>query len=183
MAGPDDLAFRDAVQGLEAGDFSRLEPLFTGDRARRPRILEWLEAGRFAAEPRALAEALTCACFLGADDVARTLLSGGVDPTAGNATGLDAIHWAVNRGQWKTTALLLQRGVPLEGLNRFGSTVLGIAVWSAVHEPRPDHRRIIEALLAAGAQPETVATPTGLPEVDALLGAASAGGPRPDRRR
>ena len=27
----DDLLFRDAVQGLERGDFSRLEPLFVDD--------------------------------------------------------------------------------------------------------------------------------------------------------
>ena len=68
--GSDDLLFRDAVQGLVSGDFSRLEPLFTGEAGRRRRIVHWHEEGRFGAEPKALAEALTCACFLGCTDVA-----------------------------------------------------------------------------------------------------------------
>jgi len=55
--------FRDAVHGLLNGDFSRLEPLFVteANRGQRPQIVQWHEDGRFRDEPRALAEALTCA--------------------------------------------------------------------------------------------------------------------------
>jgi hypothetical protein len=63
-AGSDDETFRDAVQGLRNGDFSKLEPLFTAESG-TPRILEWHQQGRFRNEPEAVAEALTCACFLG----------------------------------------------------------------------------------------------------------------------
>ena len=35
--------------------------------------------------------------------------------------------------------------------NAYGGTVLGQTVWSAIHEPRPDHLKIIELLVAAGA--------------------------------
>jgi hypothetical protein len=97
--GSDDALFRDAVQGLVDGDFSRLEPLFAGDAARKPQMMEWHEAGRFRDEPKALAEALTCACFLGRTDVAQHLLENGVDPSGGIGTGLNAFHWAANRGQ------------------------------------------------------------------------------------
>jgi hypothetical protein len=68
----DDAAFRDALRGLRRGDFSRLEPLFAGDR---PSIVKWHEEGRFQDEPQALAEALTGACFLGRTKVAEYLLA------------------------------------------------------------------------------------------------------------
>ena len=102
--------FRDALRGLERGDFSRLEPLFdTGldPAGNRPRIVEWFQQGLFNDEPKALAEALTCACFLGWTSVADYFLTQGVDPAAGVATGLDALHWAANRGQLETVRLEL----------------------------------------------------------------------------
>ena len=71
-----DILFDDAVRGLIAGDFSRLDPLFEG----RPcRIIEWFEANLFADEPKALAEAVTCACFNGRTEVVDYLLAHGVD--------------------------------------------------------------------------------------------------------
>lgn len=159
----------DALQGLRQGDFSRLEPLFGSGVGHACRIVQWHEQGCFASEPQALAEALTCACFLGRAGVAAWLLDKGVDPAAGIGTGLAALHWAANRGQLEAVRLLLDRKAPLEQLNMYGGTVLGCAVWSAVHEPRADHLRIIEALLAAGAKPEAAATATGHAELDALL--------------
>jgi len=63
-----DDAFRDALHRLDRGDFSRLEPLFgaaPGSPDAPPRIIEWCEQGRLRDAPTALAEALTCACFLG----------------------------------------------------------------------------------------------------------------------
>src|SRR5438105_3669071 len=93
MPSKDDPQYRDAVQGLSRGDFSRLDPLFD------ERIVEWHRLGLFDGEPEALAEAFCCACFLGKTDVAEYLLGQGVDPLAGSGTGMNAFHWAANRGQ------------------------------------------------------------------------------------
>lgn len=171
--------FRDAVRGLNAGDFSRLEPLFEHDspgEGVRCQIIQWHSAGLFDDEPEALAEALTCACFLGHTSVAKYLLEQGVDSAAGFATGLNAFHWAVNRGQLGTTKLLIDHKAPLEIRNMYGGTVLGTAVWSAVNEPRGEQLRVIEELLKAGARIEEAEYPTGDERVDDVLkryGAAS----------
>src|SRR5580765_3479676 len=104
-----DLMFRDALEGLHEGDFSRLEQLFDDEAGRgRARIVEWHEQGRFRNEPKALAEALTCACFLGRTSVATYLLAHGLDSSGGAGTGLNAFHWAVNRGQLETVRLLIR---------------------------------------------------------------------------
>ncbi|MEW6210320.1 MAG: ankyrin repeat domain-containing protein [Acidobacteriota bacterium] len=164
-------SFRDAVQGLEAGDFSRLEPLF-GDPSSpdcRCRIIEWYERGLFASERRALEEALTCACFLGRTEVVDYLMAQGVDPSAGISTGLDGFHWAANRGQLDTVKLLIRRQARLETRSMYGGTVLGTAVWSAINEPRADHIRIVEALIEAGARLDEAGYPTGNDLVDEVL--------------
>ena len=168
----DDPAWLEALRGLERGDFSRLEPLFdersslAGDRCR---IVDWYAKGYFDSEPKAAAEALSCACFLGRTSVAEFLLTQGVDPAAGISTGLSAFHWAANRGNLNTVKLLIERGAPLEQKNMYGGTVLGCTVWSAIHEPRVDHVTIIEALLAAGANIDEADYPTGNERVDEVL--------------
>lgn len=147
--------WHDTLQGLKNGDFSRLEPRFTPDftvEGVRCRIIEWYEQGAFEQEPQALAEALTCACFLGRTGIAEYLWQRGVDVTAGTATGLSAFHWAANRGHLATVKLLLKYNAPLEMENSYGGTVLGGTLWSAHYERlRADHLAIVEALLAAGA--------------------------------
>jgi hypothetical protein len=163
---------------LEHGDFSWAAPLLKADSAKgRPKcqLLEWVEQGEFETEPRALAEALSAACFNGYTEVARFLIDRGVDPAAGCATGLNAVHWAANRGQLETVQLLLSRKAPLELRNMYGGTVLGCAVWSAVHEPQPDHVRIIEALLDAGADVAEAEYPSGQDDVDEVLRRYGAG--------
>lgn len=164
--------FRDAVQGLLRGDFSRLEPLFREGpsvEGRECRFLEWYRKGYFTEEPKALEEAFTCACFLGRTSVAEFLLAQGVDPSAGAGTGLNGFHWAANRGQLDTVRLLIRRKVPLETKNMYGGTVLGTTVWSAIHEPRADQFAIIEALINAGARLDAAGYPTGNESVDELL--------------
>ncbi len=164
--------FQTAVAGLLAGDFSRLAPLFADDApdaGQRCAIIEWYEQGLFANKPKALAEALTCACFNGCATVAVTLLKHGVNAEAGNGTGLNALHWAANRGQLAVVRLLLQHRTPLETRNMYGGTVLSATVWAAFHEPRAEHLQIIEALLDAGARVDAVEYPTGKPQLDELL--------------
>jgi len=175
--GADDALFRDTLQGLHNGDFSRLEPRFVGETTgadRRAPILEWHEQGRFRDESSALAEALTCACFLGRIDVAQYLLTHGVDPSGGSGTGLNALHWAANRGQLEAVRLLVGWKAPLETRNMYGGNVLDTAVWSAIHEPRPGHLTIIAELLEAGARLNGQEWPTGHEEIDVILRRRSA---------
>jgi hypothetical protein len=99
LAGKDEPGFREAVRRLQRGDFDALAPLFgtgTDPASDQPQVIEWHQAGLFSDEPQALAEALSCACFLGRTSVAEYLLDQGVDPTAGAGTGMDAFHWAVD---------------------------------------------------------------------------------------
>ena len=163
---------KEAAEGLRRGDFTRLATLF-GDAARPDvaagQLLEWVEAGEFDDEPEALAEALTCACWLGQTGVAARLLDRGVAPSGGMGTGMSALHWAANRGQRAAVELLLARGAPLEQRSMYDGTALGTAVWAACHEPRGDQLDVIRALLAAGADPSSAEFPTGRPDVDALL--------------
>ena len=80
LTSPDHLAFQEAVQGLIRGDFSRLEPLFVEEppgHQQECRIVEWHKKRYFESEPKALAEALSCACFLGRKEVAKYLFSAG----------------------------------------------------------------------------------------------------------
>ncbi len=168
--GASEFLFRETVAGLLAGDSSRLAPLFANDTSgNRCTIIKWYEQGLFANEPQALAEALSCACFNGFASVAEIFLKDGVNPEAGNGTGMNSFHWAANRGQLEVVSLLLRYKTPLETRNMYGGTVLGSTVWSAIHEPRKEHLKIIEALLEAGARVEEVEFHTGNEAIDELL--------------
>ena len=166
----DEALFQDTLGGLHNGDFSRLEPRLTAAGAAEPAIIRWHREGRFQHESKAVAEALTCACFLGLNTVAEYLLAQGVDPSAGAGTGMDALHWATNRGQLASVRMLLKRNLPLEARNSHGTTVLGTAIWSAMNEPKPHHLEIIRELLSAGALVSNVGYPTGSEQIDELLG-------------
>ncbi len=82
--------FRDAVEGLRRGDFDRLAPLFAARADGGSAILEWHARGMFAEHPMELAEALSCACFLGRTPIVDALMDAGVDVTAGTGCGMDA---------------------------------------------------------------------------------------------
>jgi len=163
------LEFSDAVDGLMKGDFSRLAPLFVHSGPLGSRVVRWHDEGRFRDEPDALNEAFTCACFNGCLDVAEYLLARGVTAAGGAATGLNAFHWAANRGQLEVVRLLLRRQSPLEARNSHGGTVLGCAVWSAIHEAKPAHPEVIEALLENGADVTQGGYPCGDPRIDGIL--------------
>jgi hypothetical protein len=167
-----DPIFRAAVRDLEEGNFSRLEPLFrnlASSSHASCQIIEWYDLGYFKNEPKALNEALTCACFNGCTRVAKFLMDRGADPLAGFGTGMNGFHWAANRGQLETVKLLIERKVPMEIENMYGGTVLGCTVWSVVHEPRANQVEVIDALLAAGANVEAAEYPSGNARVDEIL--------------
>jgi ankyrin repeat protein len=164
------LSFPDAVQGFLAGDFTRLEPLVTTPPDGSPcRAVEWYDAGLFAAEPAALDEAFSCARFNGCVPAVEALLARGVNPAGGAGTGLNAFHWAADRGQLDVVKMLLHHGAPLEVRNSYGGTVLGCVVYSAVQKMRPNHIPIIESLLAAGADVRAADYPSGDERVDDVL--------------
>ena len=171
--------FQESVRGFLAGDFSRLAPLFDNHSDASPcLIVQWYEAGLFSREPKALEEAFTCACFNGSITVVEYLLARGVDPNGGMNTGLNAFHWAANRGQLPVVEALIRHKARLETRNAYGGTVLGCVVWSAIHEPKPAHIRIIEVLLEAGARVREADFPTGHDGVDLVLRRYGAGGER-----
>ncbi len=166
-----DAEFGAVLEHLRNGDFSALAGVFASGNgpARTAKIIDWYERGCFDKYPSEAAEALTCACFLGHPETAEYLILKGLDPSGGSKTGMNAVHWAANRGEVSTLRLLLSRGVPLEVKNVYGGTVLGQAVWSAVNQPRPGQLEAIAELLRAGAHTNAVSVPTGNPRVDELL--------------
>jgi hypothetical protein len=168
------VTFEEVVTALHRGDFSRLSPLFEWTDRKSP-LINWVLEGRFARDRAALNEAVSCACFLGQTAMVEFLLEHGADPIAGNGTGLNGLHWATNRGQLQVVRILLARELPLETRNSYGGTVLGGTVWASVHEPRPEHPAIIEALLHAGADVRDAEYPSGNLAVDRILERHGAG--------
>jgi hypothetical protein len=160
----EELLFRDAVHALDAGNYSLLENLLVQHGVS---LIDLLVA---AGEPKApMEQALTWACMLGRTSDAEFLLDKGVDPLAGDNTGLNGFHYAASGGHLDVVKLLIERRVPLEITNMYGGTVLGQAVWSAINETKVDHIAIIEALLEAGARVEKAGYPTGNERVDEVL--------------
>ena len=109
----------------------------------------------------------SCACFLGRTAVATYFLTHGVDPSGGTSTGLNAFHWAANRGQLEAVRLLIGGKHRSNREACTGGSVLDTAVWSAINEPRPAHVQIVEELLEAVRADEE--WPTGHKEIDAIL--------------
>ncbi|HUR45096.1 MAG TPA: ankyrin repeat domain-containing protein [Candidatus Saccharimonadales bacterium] len=162
--------FDEAVRGLMAGDYSRLAPLFKPPaEGSSCQITRWYDEGLFEKEPKALAEAFSCACFNGFTQVVEYFLSKGLGPDGGMNTGLNAFHWAANRGNLDVVEVLIRNNASLEIQNAYGGTVLGCAVWSAVHESKPRHVQIVEALLKAGAKVSAAEYPSGDDQIDEVL--------------
>ncbi len=158
------LLFRDAVHHLDKGNYSLLEDLLNQHHSS---LMDLLVA---AGEPKVPMErAFAWACMLGRTSDAAFLLEKGVDPLAGNNTGLNGFHYAASSGHLDVVKLLIEWKVPLEVTNMYGGTVLGQAVWSAINEARADHIAIVEALLDAGANIDEAGYPTGNERVDEVL--------------
>jgi hypothetical protein len=113
---------------------------------------------------------LNWACEYGHTRVVEFLLKNGADPSVADDFGQTPLHWAVIGGQLEIAKILLKRKAPLEAKNVYGGTVLGQAVWSALHDDLGvDYPRVIEALLAAGADAAAVAMPTGNRRIDEAI--------------
>ncbi len=111
-------------------------------------------------------EAFLWACRLGKADMVPLFLNYGIDLTNQGNSGQTALHWAVIIGQIETVKLLLRWHAPLEEVNIYGGTVLGQAVWGAIHEPKPYSLEIISMILSAGANLESIDYPTSIVPID-----------------
>jgi Ankyrin repeats (3 copies) len=88
-------------------------------------------------------------------EVVEFLLDHGADIDDQAGTRETCLHWAVIGADLPTIELLLKRGARLEGLNGYGGTALGQALWSFLHGSRNiDYMPVIEMLVAAGAKVE-----------------------------
>jgi len=130
-----------------------------------------------AASENEIGKGFVWACEYGYNDVVTFLLDHGVDPAFGGGAGMTGLHLAAHDGHLDTVKLLLAHNAPIEVKNSYGGTVLDQTLWSAVNHPRPEHREIVEALIAAGAKVEDDWR-TGIPAIDELLLRA-----RPDHAR
>jgi ATP/maltotriose-dependent transcriptional regulator MalT len=106
------------------------------------------------------------------------MLDAGVPAGVSPKNGFSGLHWAVEFAHVETVKLLLAHGAPLEAKNVYGGTVLGQAVWSAIHEPRPDHLKVIELLVDAGAKVGDDWF-TGRADIDEALGRGKGKSERP----
>ena len=147
-----DELWKQAVRDITDGDYFRIEETLGGGDAFDDQIIDWFDHGYFENEPEALAETVTCASFLGRARVVAHLLDKGVDPLAGMRSGMNGFHYAASCGQLEVVKVMIERKVPMEIVNRYGGTVLGQALWSAIHEHEKTHAEIIEALISGGAK-------------------------------
>ncbi len=92
------------------------------------------------------------ACMYGWEDVAMFLLDHGADLLDAADSGATGLHWAAGGGYAGIVQRLLARGAPLEGINRWGGTVLEHAGHGFEHgSADADFAPVFETLLAAGA--------------------------------
>jgi len=141
--------WQQTVVALDRGDFTLLDELL---RSKNVSLIELLAANGEPADE--MNEAFAFACMVGRANEAEALLDKGVDPYAGMKTWLAGPHWAASSGQLDIIKMLIVKKIPLEIENKYGGTVLGQALWSAVNEHSASHAEIIECLIMAGAEVE-----------------------------
>lgn len=103
------------------------------------------------------APAIVHAAARGMSELVGTMLDLGADAAARGLGGGTALHIAAWMGHADTVRLLIARGAPLDlRCEAFGATALGWAAHGFGPEgcfPKGDHARVVELLLAAGANP------------------------------
>lgn len=93
------------------------------------------------------------ACMYGHKDVALFLLEHGADLHDAADSGATALHWAAGAGDVELVKLLIERGALLEGINRWGGTVLEHAGYGFQHYRRGvNFVPTFETLLVSGAK-------------------------------
>ncbi len=108
-----------------------------------------------ASEAKLLKEqAFIRACQFGHKSICEFLLDQGIDAASQANIGQTGLHYAAHCGQLETVKMLIERNATLEVKNMYDGTVLGQALWSAFNERHKNHLRIVEVLIAAGAQIE-----------------------------
>lgn len=115
--------------------------------------------------------ALAWACKFGRADVALYLLNVGVDPNSRDRD-FTALHWAAARGLMDVIDVLIAKGAQLDARNTWEGTVVDSTAWFSVNHPMPgvDYPRVIDRLLAAGADVNQIYPPlTGIAAVDAVI--------------
>nr|WP_217346078.1 ankyrin repeat domain-containing protein [Noviherbaspirillum sp. L7-7A]MBV0880447.1 ankyrin repeat domain-containing protein [Noviherbaspirillum sp. L7-7A] len=90
--------------------------------------------------------ALIVATRMGQANVVRRLLEAGARVDSANHEGLTALHMAVLAENVEVVGMLLKKAPPLNQLDHSGFTPLSLAVQN-------DHPRLVQTLLAAGADP------------------------------
>ena len=154
-----DELWKQAVKDITDGNYTRVQKTLGGGDGFDTQIIDWFNRGQFEDQPEVLVETVTCASFLGRSKIVAHLLDNGVDPVAGMRSGMNGFHYAASCGQLEVVKVMIERKVPMEIVNRYGGTVLGQALWSAIHEHEKTHAELIEALISGGAKihPDTLA--------------------------
>jgi ankyrin repeat protein len=148
------------------GDENRAKEL----SARYPDAVAELKKQRDEDQPGPESDVLHDMARLGNVTGLRTLLDLGLDPGLRNGFTETPLHWACLSGRPDATRLLIERGAPLDVVERnHGGDPLGWAIWGSVNwkEPHGDYAGTIRTMLEAGASP--AGRQGGSPEVAAVL--------------
>lgn len=95
---------------------------------------------------------LKYACCLGRVEAVEQFIRDGADINATDKQRMTPLHHAIGFGHYDVVKALLAHRPNLELRNVYDGTALDQALWSAIHDPKPDHPAIIETLIAAGAR-------------------------------
>ena len=87
------------------------------------------------------------ACCLGRADIVEEFIRNGADIDGTDKDGMTAMHLAAIFGRLDVVKTLLALGANSEIVNVYGGNALGQAVWSAIHDRKPEHLAIIEVLV------------------------------------
>ena len=119
---------------------------------------------------------LARAAWQGRTESVRLMLKAGFDPHIPGADNSTPLDRACFHGFHEIVEILLDRdpNPPLEFKNKFGGTPLSCCIWGSMHswmssDPRSDHKRCAEILIAAGSHFEESWIPTVNLEMDELL--------------